>query len=352
MDLLILNSEFESISLIDSFESLIWTDRYCRHGDFELYSSSIQEIINTLKHNYYVWSAESEHGMIIEHFEIKSDVEIGNKILVSGRSFESILLRRIIWRQTTISGSLQNGIEKLLIQNVIDPFDEDRKIPNFIFELSDDPAITNLTIEAQFTGQDLHEAINKICEAAEIGFKITLNDDNKFVFKLYAGKDRSYNQIVNPYVVFSPNFENIINSNYLESTKTIKNVTLVAGEGEGADRKTVSVGTGVGINRRELFTDARDLSQTVDNVLIPMSDYEAQLTYRGLTKLNDYIFVSTFEGQVDSTRMYKFGTDFFLGDIVQLTNEFGVEARVRVAEVVMSQSTSGIDIYPTFTTID
>lgn len=64
-----------------------------------------------------------------------------------------------------------------------------------------------------------------------VGFRIKLSDDNKFVFKLYAGADRSYDQFTNPYVIFSPKFENVINTNYLESKKTLKTVTLVAGEG-------------------------------------------------------------------------------------------------------------------------
>ncbi len=54
----------------------------------------------------------------------------------------------------------------------------------------------------------------------------------QFVFELYAGFDRSYDQTENPYVIFSPKFENIINSNYIESKASLKTVTLVGGEGE------------------------------------------------------------------------------------------------------------------------
>lgn len=37
MDLLVLNTDFESISVIDTYESMIWTDRYNAYGDFELF---------------------------------------------------------------------------------------------------------------------------------------------------------------------------------------------------------------------------------------------------------------------------------------------------------------------------
>ena len=105
-----------------------------------------------------------------------------------------------------------------------------------------------------------------------------MNDKKQFVFKLYAGADRTYAQTENPYVVFSPKFENIANSNYLESKKEYKNVALVAGEGEGAERKTTSVGEGSGLERRELFVDARDISTTTeDNVTLSDEEYKKQL---------------------------------------------------------------------------
>ena len=37
MDLYILNTKFEAIAILDYYESLIWTERYYREGDFEIY---------------------------------------------------------------------------------------------------------------------------------------------------------------------------------------------------------------------------------------------------------------------------------------------------------------------------
>ena len=47
----------------------------------------------------------------------------------------------------------------------------------------------------------------------------------------------SFSQTERPPVIFSPSFDNLIKSKYIESTKTYKNVGLVAGEGEGSARK-------------------------------------------------------------------------------------------------------------------
>lgn len=353
MDVTVLNTNLDAISIVDVYESFIWTDRYYEYGDFELFTSMTDTILNYIRQDYYLQSRESEHVMIIEKIRINSDSENGNHITVTGRSLESILDRRIVWGQKTITGNLQNGIRTLLNENVISPADNARKIDNFIFEASTDPAITSLKIDVQYTGDNLYDVINKICSERSIGFKVTLNNNKQFVFKLYAGTDRSYDQSVNPYVIFSPKFENIINSNYVESKSALKTVTLVGGEGEGSARKYTTVGGGNGLNRRELFTDARDISSDVgDGVVLSDAEYTAQLQQRGKEKLAENTDVTSFEGQVETTVMFRYGEDFFNGDVVQIANEYGHETKARIVEIVMSEDEDGNSVYPTFKTIE
>ena len=352
MELSILNPNLELVAIFDVFDSGIWTDRYCKYGDFEIYTSLSNKMLALLPPDYYLTQKDSEHAMIIEDRKIESDVQDGDTLIVTGRSLESILDRRIIWAQTVLSGSFQDGILKLLNENIITPAIADRKVSNFIFEASTDPAITALTVDAQFTRTNLYDTVQKLCAANNIGFKITISDDNQFVFKLYAGVDRSYNQLINPYVTFAPKFENIVNSNYSESQKTFKNVTIVAGEDQGLNRKATIVGSGSGLMRRELYTDARDLSQTVDEVVLSDADYAAQLTQRGTESLNKCVVEKIFDDQVDATSLYKYGKDFFMGDVVQIDSGYGVQASSRVTELIHSQSTEGELIYPTFTMDD
>lgn len=351
MELTLLNTSLDAISVIDDYESLIWTDRYQEYGDFEIYTPVTPEILSVIKQDYYLTNRDSEHVMIIEKLLIKTDVELGNHITITGRSLESILKRRIVWGQRSVSGSLQNGIRILLEENVINPTDPDRKIDNFIFEESTDDRITSLTIEAQYTGDEIYEVISKLCKEHEIGFKITLNDNKQFVFKLYAGTDRSYDQIENTYVIFSPNFENIVNSNYLESKSALKNVTLVGGQGEGTERRYHTVGSAIGLERRELFTDARDISVEVDERVLTEEEYNAQLSQRGKEKLSENIEVVSFEGEIEPTMMFKYREDFFNGDIVQIENEYGHMTTTRIIEMTISENEQGTSVYPTFSTI-
>ena len=53
MELLVLNTSFESVAIIDSFKSLIWTDRYKAYGDFELYLPIDTSLLAFLQQDYY-----------------------------------------------------------------------------------------------------------------------------------------------------------------------------------------------------------------------------------------------------------------------------------------------------------
>lgn len=352
MELTLLNTSLDAIAIVDDYESVIWTDRYQEYGDFEIYTPVTPDVLAVFKQDFYLQSRDSEHVMIVEKLLIKTDVELGNHITITGRSLESILMRRIVWKQRSISGNLQNGIRTLLEENVISPKDGDRKIDNFIFEESTDKRITSLTINTQYTGDELYEVIMKLCKEHNIGFKVTLNDNKQFVFKLYMGIDRSYEQTENPYVIFSPNFENIVNSNYIESKSALKNVTLVGGEGEGSERRYTTVGSAKGLDRRELFTDARDISsRTEDDQELTEQEYTAKLQQRGREKLDENLDITSFEGEIEATMMFRYGEDFFDGDIVQIANEYGHETKARIIEMTTSENERGTSVYPTFSTI-
>lgn len=352
MDIYIMDENFESVAVIDSFESFIWTDRYNAYGDCEIFTSASVDLLRTIKMGYYLWQEGSEHVMIVDERVVESDVEGGAHLRISGSSLEKILDRRIVWTQTIVTGNFQNAVERLLNDAIINPTLADRKIDNFVFEASDDPRITEMTIDTQFTGNNLYETIKDLCMDRKIGFKIILNEQNQFVFSLYMGEDRSYDQETNPYVIFSPNYDNVVNSNYLESDKLVKNVGLVAGEGEGAARRTVTVGEGSGFDRREQFIDARDVSSSTEGGgTLPPAQYNANLTQRGNERMAELVFVQTFEGDVETTQMFVYEKDFFLGDIVQIANEFEIEASARIEEIIFSNGSDGVTIVPTFSVI-
>lgn len=348
MDILVLDQTFTSIKPIDTYYSLIWTVRYAKGGDFELYIPFAEDVFTYLKEGNYLSLHGSDRIMFIEDMELSTNPEDGTFLTVSGRSLESMLTRRIVWDETVLSGSLQSGILKLLNENVIAPQDSARRIDNFIFEPTTDPYILAQTIEAEFWGEELYEVITELCSSKQIGFKVTLSDDDKFIFKLYRGMDHSYNQEINPYVVFSPEFENLKNSSYLMSSKMQKNVTLIKGEESGWAHRMETLGTGSGIARREIFTDASGVKSETEEGYIPDNIYKERLKQKGKEVLDENKFVNVFESGADVNKTFQYDKDFTLGDVVQLQNEQGFEEVTRVTEIIFAQDMEGYNVYPTF----
>lgn len=357
MEFYVLNKEFEAVALVDAYTSAIWTDRFYEAGDFEIQLPASKDNIDIFQKDYYLWFANSEHLMIIGEVSTDSDAETGQIMTVAGDSLEFILDRRIIWKNTTVSGNLQQGVKKLLNENIISPSDSARKVSNLSFEESTDTRITSLTLENQYLGDNLYEVISEICKNEDIGFKITMPEDGKFVFKLYSGEDRSYDQETNPWIVFSPNYDNLLNSNSFESNRSYKNVALVAGEttDDNGSRKFITVSSEnveSGLYRRETFVDAGGSRTTVNGEELSDSEYNAQLQQKGKEELADNKITKTFDGEAESTRSWQYRTDFYMGDIVQVENEFEQQSKARITEFIWSQDESENTQYPTFTIIE
>lgn len=101
--------------------------------------------------------------------------------------------------------------------------------------------------------------------------------------------------------------------------------------------------------RRETYVDAGSITSAVDGELLTKSKYIAQLSQKGKEKLRESTELISFEGTVDITAEQS--VPLSMGDIVQLVNEYDIELRARVIELVHSQDESGESTYPTFQSI-
>ena len=352
MDIKLLDSSLEAIGILDRYDSLIWNVKYCGYGDFEIYTSVVDEDLKILTSAAYISIAESDRLMVVEEIAIRTHVEDGNYVTVSGRSIEAMLGRRIVLKMTTLKGALESAVRRLLTENVINPEDQSRKIDRVNYKVSTDPEILELLVDKQVTGSNLYDEIMNICENENLGFKMEVTPDYEFEFSLYKGVDRSLAQDTLPYVVFSPDFDNLINTDYRDSVINMRNVAYVAGEGEGSNRVIVTIGDAVGPDRRELFVDARDLRSTnEDGQAITAAEYRINLTSRGEDKLLEYSHEKDFEGELEDLHTFRFETDYQLGDLVQIVNEYGINATARVSEITRVVDAEGYRLLPTFSII-
>ncbi len=339
---IILNKTFEKLAAVDDYNSFIWTSRYYTTGDFELCVDASVKNMNLFKKDYYVLREDDDNVGIIEKVKIQRNEDGREIMIVSGRFAQSILARRIISPQINVAGKVSGCIEALIYNNLIDPINFQRRI-NF---LTIDPVDINIQMKAQFTGDNLMEAVSKICETYGIGFKVYLNR-YVFRFKLYQGKDRTYNQNVNPWVIFSDKYDNLLSSEYEENYQNMANAVWVAGEGEGLDRKNVWVTDGYanGMNRHEIYNDRRDL-QSNDGEISP-SEYEHLMEESGKENLTKY--TTAFTGTVYFDNI-KYKEDVNLGDLCVIENSrWGIYLNSRLVEVIESVNEAGeYSIIPTF----
>lgn len=337
MDLYILNSNYIPVAVIDSYKSLIWTTRYYTYGDFELYVPADKNLLDYLKQDYFVIREDDSSVMIIEKIEITTSVEEGDFFIISGRSLESILTRRIIWEQTNLSTTVTDGINQLITQNMM------TYGRRYISNMSIDTSFSKSnTLNVQFTGDNLMDAIGEICTQFEIGFRITLNN-GQFIFSCYEGEEVD--------VTFSPEFDNLINSDYSSDMMSYANVALVAGEGQGINRTTAEIWTTPdvpdGLNRREIYVDARDISS--NDGAIPSITYREKLLQRGEEKLlSEHPLTKSFEGEIEPNMTYEYKRDYNLGDVVTVVNEYGISAKPRIVEIIENWDETGYTVIPTF----
>lgn len=357
----VLDGSYTTVAVIDTYESFIWTERYLEAGDFELYLPIDANGIKLLKVGNYLSIVDSPNYMIIENLQTESDIEDGDKLVVTGRTLGSVLDRRVIWDRVTLTGTFQNGVKKLLDDNVISPSVSDRAIPGFIFKTSTDGAIATMTLDTEYLGEGLYDAIVELCTEKDVGWRVYPSGAGGFQFELYAGVNHSYDQTERPYVVFSQAYDNLIGSKYTYTLENYKTVARVEGpEVDGysqfmgvAERGAVS-----GLSRRETYTTASvdsDVTKvdasgklTVDQI----SKINAILNQKGLEALAETSIDEAFEAEIDATRQFVHGEHFELGDIVQVEDVLGFSRKVRVSEVMRSWDTNGYTMTPTFVTME
>lgn len=343
-----LNNKFEKTHIIENAKSVMWTTRYYDSGDFEINVPATSELIKAFKSSIFITRENDSTVMMIEKIVVQTDIENGDYICVSGRSAQSILSYRVISEQTNINSTVENAIYKLLNENIVgDTTTNSRKIT----ELKLSP-INNWTekIVQQITGENLMEAISRICKEYDYGFKITIGNSNYLYFTLYKGTDHSINQNQNTHVIFSEEFENLSNTEYVFDKSQVANYAIVAGEGEGKSRTKAYVRKTQysGLYSREMWVDARDISSNDGE--ITSIEYARLLAARGNQELQPlYAPIQTFMGRVINRNDYIYDEHYSLGDKVTIKNKYGIVGNAIISEITEIEDEHGVQIIPTLT---
>ena len=423
IDIVVLDGDLNRIDVVDNYESLLWVSRYNDIGDCEVYLPATDKAIQLLRKGYYLARDDDDMVCRIERVEIDTDVENGNYLVVTGYDVKKILDQRVIWSTLTVDGKVEDEIRTMVQTSVCTPALYGRQIKNSLgqqmFYLGDRANFTEV-ISEQVSYTNVGKRIREICKKYNWGYKIIV-DQNKFWFVLYDGEDKSDS------VIFSEDYENLRSTKYIDDSSNLANVALVAGEGEGSERMRNVSGFADGIDRYEIFVDAKDLSRKItfeeltdlypltsvggqgyidgsfykmgyiditivdDNQLTelqlnypdgeviyisgiryyrtydqiiadletsaPTDDehvilrpiiYEIYLLNRGYEKMSEYGSIISFEGSVEPDVTFTYKQDYFLGDVVTVVNEYGIEIAARIVEVIENEDSNGYKLEPKF----
>lgn len=307
---------------IDNFKSLIFTHKFHGVGNFELHVHFDTKYAENLIRGNYI--SVDDRGDCVGFIRSRSIKKKDNIWVIRGYTLKGILSKRITYplsgRDTQrVSGNYETVMKEIVRFNCINPENPKRKMPRLT--IAQDLQRGNFgTWETRY--KKLEEELEEISLASMIGWEVYFDSENKqLIFDVRDRVDRSANQSDRPPVVFAIDYENIEDLDYLEDSSNYKNVAIVAGQGQGADRMVVELGSMSEIDREELFIDARDIEASTD------------LPSRGLQKLSEFKYVETFDGTITAGK-YVFGKDYFLGDTVTLRDaQWAITLDTLVTEV-------------------
>ena len=134
MEFYLLDSELNKKHLIDIYSSAIWVPRYNDIGDCELVIDATSENLKKIKECKYIARDDDDMVCKIEKIEIKTDVENGDQLIVTGADIKKILNQRIVMKQTNFNGLVEDYIRTLINDAIINPTNQDRKINNFLLD--------------------------------------------------------------------------------------------------------------------------------------------------------------------------------------------------------------------------
>lgn len=358
MELYVYSSDMELQGIVEKIASLIWTRRYWSCGEFKLLVPFTEEHSRMLVKNNIIMKRGDDEAAQIRYVSITKNSQGLEEIEVQGKFLIAWIGKRIIKKQIITNDTTQNILYRIVRENVTNPADTVRKIPDV--SIADDDADTesgaiDYTSE-QYTNAQL--AAETAAKAAKLGIRMRTDArTGTHVFSVYEGRDLTAgNSAGNEPCIFSQEFDNIVEQEYTNSIENLKTTAFVGGEEkEGVARKVAEVGgSAAGLAREEVFINATDIVQEYEDddgeqVSLTDTEYLALLSARGAEELEQYAETLSFGSKVNTFANLIYRTDYDLGDRVTCVNKrWGIRIDVRITEIAETYQNNVEEIDITF----
>ena len=349
------NIGFKRIGVVDDYEYLIWNDKFCDCGDFELSIPFESQNASLFQIDNYITIDYSDRTMVIDSINLKNS-DGKYHIVAKGRSLESILERRVFYEKFETTMVLNKFVNEILTKTFISPDDETRKVSNLYYQSVAEYNKDEYKVTADFSGENVLTAIKTLAGMFDLGFSVTLIN-RSFRVSLEVPTDRTLGSSKKP-MIFSPNMDTLFNSNFVDTTDGKCNIAYCGGGENWANREYVTLrapytshfayGTS-GLTRREMYISGEITKEECEG---NQTLYHDILRTYGMNKFKEYYTTTAFEGEIDNTERYKYGTDYKIGDIVTVDDGMGNSAKARIVEYIISDNEEGLVKYPTFEMVE
>lgn len=362
MDLYVCNLQFKPIALIEDYSSLVWTDRYTKHGDCKVVFDMDSPDLDHIEKDLYFSFTPSDSHMIIE--SLVTDYEKGT-VTVVARCLKTVFERRLN-RQHVIGDvheeeSAAGAATKSVTQNCVTCPVEDR-FTNFVIGDHFLPWGGGPNSTRDNGAKDVYSEIVSIVDEALVGWKMEFRSSytyssgrkvyDKLVFHCYVGSDRTIgNTEGRGAVIFDPVLDNISDVSVVDSFETWRNVIGVRW-GRSGQGWTYVVRAGYrtdnyNINRRvALYTPEMDLGDVTGE------EQRKVMTAYGRAEGDRLMPIKVMDGTMLSDGPFEYGWDYFLGDKVTIGYDKKTRQSARVIEYIWSNDANGWSHYPTFKIVD
>lgn len=336
MEIRFYDSNLNYLGLIENQSSVMWIRRYWEPGQFEVHMPATADNLRLgVRGNIVTYRGATEAGVIED--VTRSEQPLSREVIIKGRFLSSYMDRRLIKSTVNFSGKVEVAMRKLV--------SEAEPIPHV--ELG---TLNNLsaTVEFQATYRNLLSYLEKLSATSGYGFRFRPDfTAKKIYFEVYQGANRARTAGNTSFVEFSDDFDNIQSMRYSENDQLYRNVAYVGGQGQDDERIFVVIGDtdSTGLNRREVFIDARDVSAND----LTDAEYRAALAQRGYEHLAEqYGMEESFECEVDPNSNFKYRIDYDLGDLVTVKRSGWVESKaMRITELQEVYENGSVTIIPT-----
>ena len=232
------------LGILETYDAVIIDDRAFQPGSFSLESIADSTTVPLLRPGHIIW-LEGQTAGVIECVQAARS-GAGQTLSVRGCLLAGLLGRRILWGMYNLSGSPPQLMYDIVQDCAIMPTRGDaaqRVIPNLVLDGA--PPADVRTVRKQSTGASLTSFLTELAQANQVAYGVRFDPAApQMAFWARVGVDRTVGQSAVDPVLLSTELDDVLSAEYAYEESGFRNVALVAGEGEGAERKTQMVMVG------------------------------------------------------------------------------------------------------------